>query len=213
MVGGFFCIILFIMISMIDGIKQINKNENRVKDNKKITQTKGEIFYFDYNSKMRFLPDDRFIYKKLNEEGDICYYDSNTNKLVYNESKNKRIRLKKNIIKYAQVHKLKYFTMPYVYKTKEGKDNDYCLSEKVETATLQPFQLGYIPIQGYGFVIRKAPAINPNTLYDYDYKYNKLKWGKWHVISKEKYVEMSDKPAYEYKIINNYNLKDIVKEL
>lgn len=211
--GEFFCIIIFIIISMIDGIKQINKNEKKVKNNKKIAQTKGEVFYFDYNSKMRSLLDDKLIYKKLNKEGDICYYDCNTNKLIYNESKNKRMQHKKNIIEYAQIHNLKYFTMPYVYRTKEGKDNDYCLSEKVETTTLQPFQLGYIPIQGYGFVIRKAPAIDPNKLYNYDYKYDKTKWGKWYVISKEKYIEMSDKPVYEYKTIYNYILEEVIKEL
>ena len=97
-------------------------------------------------------------------------------------------------------------------KTQEGKDNERCLPEVVETATFQPFQLRYVPVPGYGFVMRKAPAIDPNRLYDYVYQYDESKWSEWHVISKEKYVEMSGKPIYEYDQLKYYDLNKIIKD-
>ena len=207
----FFCIILFIIISMVDGTKQIHKNNTRVEDNKRKAFKNGNIYYFDYNSNMRLLSNNRLIYRKTNDVKDICYYDSLTNQLVYNESKAERNKNKMNTIIQAQNNNLKFFEMPYVYKTKEGLDNQNCLSETVETATLQPFQLRYIPIKGYGFVMRKAPAINPNKLYDYNYKYDESKWSDWHIISKEKYVEISGKPIYEYTILKYCDLSKVVK--
>lgn len=208
----FFCVIIFMIISMGDGLIQIHKNNLRVEDNKKKAKDNKKPYYFDYNSKMRLLSNNRLIYTKQNNMGDICYYDCATHQLIYNESKEKRKRIKSNIIKEAQNNNLKYFKMPYVYKTKDGKVNDKCLSEIVETETFQPFQIKYIPIKGYGFVMRKAPAINPNKLYDYNYKFDESKWGKWHVISKEKYIEMTGKPIYEYEQLYYYNLNEIIKD-
>lgn len=211
---GFFCIILFIIISMSNGINQINKNNKKVEENKKQARLKGIPYYFDYNSKIRLLSNDVLIYIKTNDEGDICYYDSKTHQLVYNESEVKRQQSKINAIKNARINNLKFFSMPYVYKkpkTKEKGENQY-LSEIIETKTLQPFQIRYIPVSGYGFIMRKAPAINPNQLYNYEYKYDESKWSKWYVISKEKYIEMSGKPIYEYEKLYYYDLNEIIKE-
>lgn len=210
--GVFFCIILFMFISMGDGLTQIYKNEKRIEDNKIKAENSKQTYYFDYNSKMRFLSNNKSIYTKQNNMGDICYYDCVTHQLIYNESKEKRKKIKSNIIKKAQINNLKYFEMPYVYKTKDGKDNNWCLSEIVETKTFQPFQIKYIPIKGYGFVMRKAPAINPDKLYDYNYKFDESKWGKWHVIDKKKYIEMTGKPIYEYEQLYYYNLDEIIKD-
>lgn len=208
---GFFCIILFIFISIGNGINQINKNNKRVEENKKQARLKGIPYYFDYNSKTRLLSNDALIYIKTNNEGDICYYDNKTHQLIYNESEVKRKQSKINTIKNARINNLKYFSMPYVYKKSNEKGKNQYLSEIVETKTLQPFQLRYVPVSGYGFVMRKAPAIDPNRLYNYEYKYDESKWGEWHVISKEKYVEMSGKPIYEYEKLYYYDLNKIIK--
>lgn len=213
--AGFFQLLIGWAIWMIrlikedtkEGISSVESVNNSINQAKK----EGRIYYFD-KGKMKLLSNHRVIYDATNEDGDVCYYDKETHKLIFNESKAKRKQYKKDTIKLAQENEVAYFTMPYVYKSKDGKDGRGCLSEIVETATFQPFQLRYVPVPGYGFVMRKAPAIDPNKLYDYDYRYDESKWGEWHVISKEKYVEMSGKPIYEYVQLKYYDLNRIIKD-
>lgn len=209
---GFFSLLIGWFVYIIRIGKQ-NKIDNDFLINN-INKSKAEkkFYYYDNNCNKRLLNNNRIIYSQLNEERDLCYYDKGTNQLIYNDTKAKRIQNKINKIKEAQRNGTKYFTLPYVYRTKDGKDNDWCTSEVVETSTLQPFQLGYIPIPNYGFVMRKAPAINPNELYDYSYRYDESKWREWHIISKEKYIEMSNKPIYECEVLYNYDLSKIIKD-
>lgn len=91
----------------------------------------------------------------------------------------------------------------------------YCAVVTTEDIAKQDYILTpgrYVPVPGYGFVMRKAPAIDPNRLYDYVYQYDESKWSEWHVISKEKYVEMSGKPIYEYDQLKYYDLNKIIKD-
>jgi hypothetical protein len=213
--AGFFQLLIGWAIWVFRLIKEDTKEgiTNVKSVNNSISQAKreGRVYYLDRGN-MKLLSNHRVIYRKLNSDGDVCLYDKQTHALVYNESKARRKQDKYNKIRQAQDNNLKYFLMPYVYKTQEGKDNERCLPEVVEAATFQPFQLRYVPVPGYGFVMRNAPAIDPNRLYDYVYQYDESKWSEWHVISKEKYVEMSGKPIYEYDQLKYYDLNKIIKD-
>lgn len=210
--GGFFSLLIGWFVYMVFIFKEYQNEDSFEKKSIHNSAVKKIPFYYDKTIRKRLLSNNKLIYSQVNAEGDLCYFDEETKELIYNDSENKRNQCKNNAIHYAKTNNLKTFILPYVYKIKNKRNETQYLSETVETTTLQPFQLKYIPIEGYGFVKREAPAIDPSRTYDLNYKNNELKWSKWHVISKEEYVSLSGKPIYEYELLQYYDLKDIIKK-